>query len=81
MTMSTIAIGVSGMQSAMGRIEASASRVARSGAGQAAEVAPSLSQLGTELVGQRFDAHLYTANLRVVQTADRMLGSLLDRSA
>lgn len=31
-----------------------------------------------DVVAQRESQHLYTANLRTVQTADRMLGSLLD---
>ena len=37
--------------------------------------------LATDLVDQRLAQHLFTANLRTVQTADRMLGSLLDAVA
>ena len=81
MTMSTLAIGLRGMQSALDRIERSAARVAHFGQAEA-EADPAAGQdLATGLVRQRQDTHLYTANLRVVQAADRMLGSLLDRSA
>lgn len=34
--------------------------------------------LARDLVSQRQALHLYTANLRTVQVADRMLGTLLD---
>jgi len=37
--------------------------------------------LARDLVSQRQALHLYTANLRTVQVADRMLGSLLDAVA
>jgi flagellar hook protein FlgE len=37
--------------------------------------------LATDLVDQRLAQHLFTANLRTVQAADRMLGSLLDAVA
>lgn len=38
-------------------------------------------ELATDLVDQRLAQHLFTANLRTVQTADRLLGSLLDAVA
>ncbi len=37
--------------------------------------------LAADLVDQRLAQHLFSANLRTVQTADRMLGSLLDAVA
>jgi len=37
--------------------------------------------LAGDLVEQRLSLHLFTANLRTVQTADRMMGSLLDTLA
>jgi hypothetical protein len=37
--------------------------------------------LTADLVGQALDATLYTANLRTVQAADKVLGSLLDAVA
>lgn len=36
------------------------------------------NDLATDVVAQRQALHLYTANLRTVQAADRALGSLLD---
>ena len=36
---------------------------------------------GREVVGLMRGAYLYTASLRVVQTADRMLGTLLDATS
>jgi flagellar hook-associated protein FlgK len=44
--------------------------------------APAFGQdLIADVVAQRQAQHLFTANLRTVQTADRMLGSLLDAFA
>lgn len=37
-----------------------------------------VEDLAADLVSQRQAQHLYTANLRTVQVADRLLGSLLD---
>lgn len=37
--------------------------------------------LAEDLVGLKFAQHLYTANLKVLRTQDRMLGSLLDELA
>lgn len=75
-----LAAGLSGMQAAQSRLDVSAGRVARWGTsvppGQA-----DTTDLSRELVGQKLDATLYTANLRTVQTADRVLGSLLDAVA
>lgn len=79
--MNTIfAAGLSGMQAAQTRLDASAGRVARWGTSVPAEQAD-VPDLPGELVGQKLDATLYTANLRTVQTADRVLGSLLDAVA
>lgn len=53
--------------------------------GQAAEAAAadegSLDHLAEDLVAQRMSAHSFAANLRTVQTQDRMLGALLDTKA
>jgi flagellar hook protein FlgE len=52
--------------------------------GVRADVQPAGSQgedLAADLVAQRQAQHLFTANLRTVQTADRMLGALLDTFA
>lgn len=69
-----MASGLSGMRAAQAGIEQSAGRVARS-------VGGGPSDLAAELVGQRQDRLLFDANLRSVQTADRLLGSLLDTFA
>lgn len=37
--------------------------------------------LAADLIDQRLAQHLFTANLRTVQTADRLLGTLLDAKA
>lgn len=39
------------------------------------------ADLAADLVAQRQALHLFTANLRTVQTADAMMGSLLDAFA
>lgn len=52
--------------------------------GVRAELAPDAGKqedLNRDLVSQRQALHLYGANLRAVQTADRLLGSLLDERA
>ena len=79
--MNTIfAAGLSGMQAAQTRLDASAGRVARWGTVQGIEQA-AVGDLTADLVGQKLDATLYTANLRTVQAADKVLGSLLDAVA
>jgi flagellar hook protein FlgE len=79
--MNTIfAAGLSGMQAAQTRLDVSAGRVARWGTGSGPGTA-AVGDLAADLVGQRLDATLYTANLRTVQVADRVLGSLLDAVA
>lgn len=53
--------------------------------GRAAEAAAAeggdLAHLAEDLVAQRMSAHSLAANLRTVQTQDRMLGTLLDTQA
>ena len=82
----TFAIGRSGMQAAQSRLERSAGMIARAGAPLSTPASepeqPSFDDgLAEQLVAQRQAQHLFTANLRTVQTADRMLGSLLDTFA
>lgn len=43
-----------------------------------ATTAGTAPDVAADLVAQRQAAHLFTANLRVVQTADHALGTLLD---
>lgn len=40
-----------------------------------------LAHLAEDLIAQRMGAHHFAANLRTVQTQDRMLGALLDTTA
>lgn len=46
--------------------------------GREAGVSPPLARLADDLVGERQSLYSYAANLRTVQTEDRMLGTLLD---
>jgi hypothetical protein len=46
------------------------------------EAAPTYGEdLAGDLVQQRLSLHVFTANLRTVQAADRMMGTLLDTLA
>ena len=73
-----LSIGAGGMHAAQSRMDQSAARVARWGTdGPAAAPA----DLATDLVSQRQAAADFGANLQVVRTADRLLGSLLDVQA
>ncbi len=73
MTISSIAIGASGMQRAADRFEASAARVARFGTGLGGEV-----DLATEMVDVMMAKTDFKASATVVRAADQMTGALLD---
>ena len=45
------------------------------------EVSAPFDRLADDLVGQRMSLYSFAANLRTVQTEDRMLGTLLDTRA
>lgn len=95
--MSTItSIGLAGMSNALARVDAGARQVAAStrrvqeqAAGLPTPSDPvmpvahdrALDDLASGLIGQRLGQHLFAANLRTVQTADRLLGTLLDAFA
>ncbi len=49
--------------------------------GREAEASAPFERLGDDLVGQRMSLYSFAANLRTVQTEDRMLGTLLDTRA
>lgn len=49
--------------------------------GRETGVSPPFDRLAEDLVGQRMSLYSFAANLRTVQTEDRMLGSLLDTKA
>ncbi|MES2843326.1 MAG: flagellar basal body rod protein [Pseudomonadota bacterium] len=49
--------------------------------GREAEVSAPFDRLAEDLVGQRMSLYSFAANLRTVQTEDRMLGTLLDTQA
>lgn len=46
--------------------------------GREPEASPPLGHLADDLVGERLSLYSFAANLRTVQTEDRMLGALLD---
>jgi hypothetical protein len=46
--------------------------------GREAEASPPFDRLAEDLVGGRMSLYSFAANLRTVQTQDRMLGTLLD---
>lgn len=66
------AIAISGMAGAQSRLAAAAQRIA--------DVPPGTlpNTLAADLLAQREAAISFTANLRTVQVADAMLGTLLD---
>lgn len=72
MTISSIAIGASGMHRAADRFEASANRVARFGTGLE-DV-----DLATEMVEVMMAKTDFKASATVVRAADQMTGALLD---
>ena len=72
MTISAIASGVSGMQSAASRFETSAARVARSGTGLA-DV-----DLATEMVNVLQSKHDFAANAKVLKAVTDMQKSAID---
>ena len=72
MAISAISHGVSGMQSAANRFEASANRVARYGTGLG-EV-----DLATEMVSVMQSKHEFAANAKVVRSVSDMTKSLID---
>ncbi|AOF85985.1 putative flgG1 [Hydrogenophaga sp. RAC07] len=49
--------------------------------GREADVSAPFDRLADDLVGQRMSLYSFAANLRTVQTEDRMLGTLLDTKA
>ncbi len=49
--------------------------------GRETEVSAPFDRLAEDLVGQRVSLYSFAANLRAVQTEDRMLGTLLDTRA
>ena len=73
MTISSIAIGASGMHRAAERFEASANRVARFGTGLGGEV-----DHATEMVNVMMAETDFKAASKIVRVADEMAGSLLD---
>ena len=72
MTISSIAIGASGMHRAAERFEASAVRVARYGTGLG-EI-----DLASEMVNVMMAETDFRASAKIVRVADEMAGSLLD---
>lgn len=72
MTISSIAIGASGMQRAADRFEASASRVARFGTGL------ENVDLASEMVEIKMAETDFKASAKIVRAADEMTGALLD---
>lgn len=72
MTISAISSGISGMQQAASRFEASANRVARYGTGLA-DV-----DLATEMVSVLQSEHEFAASAKVVRSVNDMTKSLLD---
>lgn len=72
MTISSIAIGATGMQRAADRFETSANRVARFGTGLG-DV-----DLATEMVNVMMAETDFKASAKIVRVADDMAGSLLD---
>ncbi|WP_332744570.1 flagellar basal body rod protein [Hydrogenophaga sp.] len=49
--------------------------------GRETDVSAPFDRLAEDLVGQRMSLYSFAANLRTVQTEDRMLGTLLDTRA
>jgi len=72
MTISSIASGITGMQRAADRFEASANRVARFGTGLE-DV-----ELTTEMVGVLEAKSAFKANATIVRVADQMAKSVID---
>lgn len=60
-----------------GGVQVQVGREAEAAAAQGGD----LAHLAEDLVAQRMSAHSFAANLRTVQTHDRMLGTLLDTKA
>jgi flagellar basal body rod protein FlgG len=73
MTLSSIAIGASGMERAADRFEASANRIARFGTGLGGEI-----DLAAEMVDVMMAETDFKAATKIVRVADEMAGSLLD---
>lgn len=64
-------------QPGTGGVQAQTGPAAEAGASPGGD----LAHLAEDLVAQRMSAHSWAANLRTVQTQDRMLGALLDTQA
>ena len=69
---SAAAKGASGMRTAQAQLDASAHNLAN------AQTPDRVSRLAENGVAQRVSLYSFAANLRVVQTQDAMLGTLLD---
>ena len=85
---SATAIGLSGMRAAQLKLDAHAHNVAnvqtpefRRQTVRETETSPSFDRLAEDLIGQRMGLYSFAANLRTVQTENRMLGTLLDARA
>ncbi len=76
---SATAIGLSGMRAAQRQLDSHAHNVANVQTPEfKRQVSAPLDGLANDLVGQRISLYSFAANLRTVQTEDRMLGALLD---
>lgn len=79
---SATAMGLSGMRAAQLKLESHAHNVANVQTPDfKRQVSAPLDGLADDLVGQRISLYSFAANLRTVQTEDRMLGTLLDARA
>ena len=79
---SATAMGLSGMRAAQLKLDSHAHNVANVQTPDfKRQVSAPLGGLADDLVGQRISLYSFAANLRTVQTEDRMLGTLLDARA
>lgn len=72
--LNTLAVGVQGVQSGMQRLDNVAQRVAGVGEGEPGNA----GDLATQKVEQKLASQQVSASAEVIQTADEMVGSLLD---
>lgn len=75
--MELMATGITGLRAATTSIAGSAARVAAMGTGDSAPE----TDLPAEFVNLKVQGAAYKANLKVIETADEMLGTALDLKA
>ncbi|WP_280154101.1 flagellar basal body rod protein [Piscinibacter sp. XHJ-5] len=78
---SLTSIAQSGLNAALFRLDAAAGSVARASVRQDVQGAGTTEDLADDLVQQVVAAYAFKANLKVIQTQQDMLGSLLDVTA